>query len=90
MVFEEFKDSKLVIDAVARNFEIIGEAVKNVPKQIKDKYPEVEWKEAAGFRDILIHEYFGIDVEALWDTISNNIDGLKAKITSILQNEHNP
>jgi uncharacterized protein with HEPN domain len=55
MVFEEFKDSKLVIDAVARNFEIIGEAVKNVPKQIKDKYPEVEWKEAAGFRDILIH-----------------------------------
>jgi len=62
----------MVADAVIRNFEVIGEAIKNIPKEIQEKYTSVEWKEAAGFRDVLIHDYFGIDLEAVWDTIKIN------------------
>ncbi len=59
---DAFSRSSLIQDAVIRNFEVIGEAVKNVPKRVKQNYPQVEWSEAAGFRDVLIHNYFGIDV----------------------------
>ena len=48
----------MAVDAVIRNYEVIGEATKNIPEEIKEKYPEVEWKEATGFRDVLIHDYF--------------------------------
>ena len=71
--FEKFCANSMVVDAVIRNFEVIGEAAKNVPEKIKKKYPDVEWKEATGFRNVLIHDYFGIDLEAVWDTIRNNI-----------------
>jgi len=59
------KDEKKV-DALVRNLEIIGEAVKNIPDEIREKHPEVEWKEAAALRDVLIHDYFGVDLESLW------------------------
>lgn len=62
--------NKMIVDAVIRNFSVIGEAVKKVPESVRMKYPEVEWKEAAGFRDVLIHEYFGIDLGAVRDTIT--------------------
>jgi uncharacterized protein with HEPN domain len=75
--FEEFCKNDMVVDAVIRNFEIIGEATKKIPQEVKEKYPYVEWKEATGFRDVLIHEYFGIDLEAMWDTIIKNIPLLK-------------
>ena len=71
--FEKFCANSMAVDAVIRNFEVIGEAAKNVPEKIKKKYPDVEWKEATGFRNVLIHDYFGIDLEAVWDTIRNNI-----------------
>jgi uncharacterized protein with HEPN domain len=77
----------IVIDAVVRNFEIIGEAVKHLPGTLKEKHSDVEWKEAAGFRDILIHDYFGIDLEAVWDTIRNNIPPFKKKISRVLESE---
>jgi uncharacterized protein with HEPN domain len=60
------KDEK-TIDALIRNLEVIGEAVKNIPDTIREKYPEVEWKEAAALRDVLIHDYFGVDLESLWE-----------------------
>jgi len=83
----QLKDDEMVLDAVVRNFEIIGEAVKNVPKNIRKKYPSVEWKEAAGFRDVLIHDYFGIDVEAVKDTIKNNLKPFKKHIIEVLKSE---
>jgi uncharacterized protein with HEPN domain len=85
--FEEFADNGMAVDAVVRNFEIIGEATKNVPEEIKEKYPEVEWKEAAGFRDVLIHDYFGIDLEAIWDTIKKNLLPFKKHILKVLKSE---
>jgi len=67
-----------------RNLEIIGEAVKNIPDEVKKGNPDVEWKKIAGLRDILIHVYFGIDVEVVWDIVKNKIPKLKEKIEEIL------
>jgi len=88
--FEEFKKNKLVKDAVIRNLEIIGEAVKNIPERIKEKHPKIEWREIAGLRDILIHRYFEVNIKILWDIIKNKLPDLKDKISLILKwkNEH--
>ena len=67
--FEEFCSNEMAQDAVIRNFEIIGEAAKQVPGQIKSLYKDVPWKEMAGMRDKVIHEYFGVDLDIVWKTI---------------------
>jgi len=67
--FEEFSQNTMVVDAVIRNFEIIGEATKHIPEEIRKSYPEIPWKEMAGMRDKMIHEYFGVDLEIVWKTI---------------------
>jgi len=85
--FEKFCANSMAVDAVIRNFEVIGEAAKNVPEKIKKKYPDVEWKEATGFRNVLIHDYFGIDLEAVWDTIRNNIPPFKQHLLETLKSE---
>jgi len=86
--YGEFCANSMAVDAVIRNFEIIGEAAKKIPQKIKEKYQYVEWKEAAGFRDVLIHNYSGIDLEAVWDTINKNIPFLKTHIEKVLQSGH--
>ena len=85
--FEEFSENDMVMDAVIRNFAVVGEAVKKIPREIKEKHTYVEWKEAAGFRDILIHEYFGVDPEAVWETIKNNLPSFKENILKVLKCE---
>jgi uncharacterized protein with HEPN domain len=85
--FEDFSENDMAVDAVIRNFEIIGEAVKRIPEEVKQKYAAVAWKEAAGFRDILIHEYFGVDLEAVWDTIRMNIPAFKEQMLRVLESE---
>lgn len=74
--YEDFIGNELLRDGVIRNLEVIGEAVKNIPVNFRKKYPSVEWKKIDGLRDILIHEYFGIDYELLWDIVENKIPSL--------------
>jgi len=87
MDFSKFREDKKTKDAVIRNIEILGEAVKRLSKQIKEKYPEVEWNEIARTRDKIIHFYFGIDEEIIWDIINKDIPVLKQKFEKIIEQE---
>lgn len=81
---DEFSSDEKTLDAVVRNLEVIGEAVKKVPHDVRSKYPSVNWQKIAGLRDILIHEYFGIDIEIVWDIIQNKLPDLEAQVRKIL------
>lgn len=82
--FADFSSDSKTIDAVIRNLEIIGEAVKKLPAKVRDKNPEIDWKKIAGLRDILVHEYFGIDNEIVWDIIRNKLPDFKTQIETLL------
>ena len=84
--YKEFSQNSLISDGVIRNLEVIGEAVKKLSVDLKKKYPDVEWKKIAGLRDILIHEYFGIDLNIVWDIIINKIPKLKNSIKEVMKN----
>lgn len=84
MSFEEFFKNDKTIDAVVRNLEIMGEASKQLPKLIKDEYEEIEWKSLVQFRNVVVHEYFGIDLKIMWDIIKNEIPPLGLKIKKVL------
>ena len=85
MSYEEFaKDDKTVF-AVIRAIEIIGEAVKNIPEDIRKKYPEIPWKGMAGMRDKVIHGYFGVDIKVVWDTVKKRIPELKPLVEKMLE-----
>lgn len=80
-----FFESTLVQDATIRNLEIIGEATKKVSLSLRQSHPEVPWKEMAGLRDVLIHDYFGVDVNIVWNVIEREIPKLKLALEKILQ-----
>jgi len=80
---EKFLKDKLRQSAVIRQLEIMGEAVKNIPSDFREKYPNVPWKEIAGFRDILSHAYFGISMNRVWNIIERDLPGLKQEIEKI-------
>ena len=87
MSYEQFLVDKRTQDAVIRNFEIIGEATKNLPEDLKARYPLVEWKRVAGLRDIIAHGYYRVDYEVLWGIITDTLPGFKTEITKILREE---
>ena len=81
--YESFSNNRMVVDAVVRNLEVMGEVAKNIPLDIKKKYNNVEWKKIIGFRDIVIHAYFGIDLKIVWDIVENKVQELKRVIELI-------
>lgn len=81
--YEDFLDDERVIDAVIRNLEIIGEAARNLPTNIKDKYPEIPWKKMISMRNKVMHEYFGVDEEILWKTVTGDLPILKKQFESL-------
>lgn len=83
----EFSSSMKLQDLACRRLEIIGEAVKNIPVDFKSRYPEVKWRTIAGLRDILIHQYFGIDLLLLWNVIKKDIPELKKQMRKIYTTE---
>ncbi len=83
--FDDFAENQEKIFAVAKGLEIIGEAVKNIPESIRSQYPEIYWKNIAGMRDKLVHEYWAVDVNILWKTARERLPDLKMQISLILE-----
>lgn len=81
--YKQFAEDEKTVDAVVRNLEIIGEASKNIPGEIKEKYKEINWKGIAGLRDRIVHQYFGIDLELIWFIIKNELSPIKDKLNKI-------
>lgn len=80
----KLRNDRKTLDAVVRNLEIIGEAAKNVPQRVRSRHPEIDWKKLAGLRDILIHQYFGIDIEIVWDVVVNKLPALNDNVRKIM------
>lgn len=82
---EEFKEKDIVVDAVLRNLEIIGEAAANIPKEIRSKYPEIPWNRVVGLRNVVIHGYFVVDLDIIWVIIKEQLPELKDVLLRMLE-----
>ena len=82
--FDKFMTNDMLKDAIERNFEIIGEAVKKLPSEFREKYPHIPFKQVAGMRDKLIHDYFGIDYQIIWKTIKDKLPAFYNSIKDII------
>ena len=87
--FQEFRNNHMLQDAVIREIEIIGEAAKNLSVDFKNKYSDIPWRQIAGMKDKLIHGYFGVDLDAVWDTATIDVPSLKERLEEILKKEEN-
>ena len=87
--FDEFAHDSMIIDAVIRNFEIIGEATKHIPEEVRKRHAGIPWREMAGMRDKLAHEYFGVVLGIVWETIKKRLPELKVVIKQVLEKMNN-
>lgn len=83
MTREEFRDDEKTVDAVLRNFEVVGEATKNIPDEIRQQHDEIPWTEMAGMRDKLIHGYATVDLDIVWTTVEEDLPQLRPKLGSV-------
>jgi len=81
--FDAFSEDSKSVDAVARNFEIIGEAANRLPDEFKEKHSEVEWYKVVGLRHRIVHEYFGIDLQIIWQILNNDLPKLRGTLSQI-------
>jgi hypothetical protein len=85
MSYEAFLGNRMVIDAVVRNLEVIGEAARHIPDDVQTRFPDVPWVEMKGMRNILIHEYFGVSLEIVWKTVRENLPPVEPKLRELLK-----
>jgi uncharacterized protein with HEPN domain len=83
--FEKFITSRMAADAVIRNFEIIGEAANNIPEEIQQDYPAIPWRKMYGLRNMITHEYFGIDYSTIWEITKNSLHQNKIDLIKLLE-----
>jgi len=85
--YDSFLSNHMMIDAVVRNLEIIGEAAGKVPEELRVKYKEIPWQEMKGLRNILIHEYFGVNTHVVWNIATKDLPQSKEMIVKVIQEE---
>lgn len=85
--FDAFSDDQKSVDAVTRNLEIIGEAANRLPDEFKERYSQIEWYKVVGLRHRIVHEYFGIDLEIIWQILHKDLPELKRKLVQIMKHE---
>ncbi|MFO7791543.1 MAG: DUF86 domain-containing protein [Candidatus Saliniplasma sp.] len=83
--FEEFRSNSMAVDAVLRNLEVIGEASTNIPMEMKDDNPDIPWRRMVGLRNIVIHEYFGVDLKIIWRVSTIDIPETKPMVEELLE-----
>ena len=90
MDYEAFVSHEMAVDAVLRNLATIGEAVKQIPADVQQRSSDIEWKKIARFRDLVIHHYFAVDNQIVWDVVCNKIPELEAQVQSVIAAEAPP
>lgn len=83
MSFESFSNDQKTIDAVARNLQIIGEAASRLPEEFKEKHSNLEWHKIVGLRHRIVHDYFGMDIEIIWQILAKDLPGLRQNLSRI-------
>ena len=87
LTFADFEQAEQTIDATLHNLEIIGEAAKSIPEEMRAKYPNIAWRSIARFRDVLAHHYFGVRLETVWDIVENEIPLLLTELDRAIEQE---